>query len=113
MFVLLGEQTAFAQGTPSLIPAEGVAGCDFLGGEISASCIPDYIAYVIKFIFGFVGAICLITIMYAGYEIALSSLSGGDRSSGMQRLTWAIIGLIICALAFFLIDFVISSIAGL
>lgn len=103
---------ALAQ-TPSLFPEGGIEGCDFAGGEISADCVPIFLAHLIKFIFGFAGAVCLFMIIFAGYQIAISSLSGQDTSPGKQRIVWAIIGFIVCALAFFIIDFVISTIAGL
>jgi hypothetical protein len=72
-----------------------------------------FIAHVIKVIFGFVGGVCLILILISGYRILLAVSTGGDKSAGFEMLRWSIIGFITCALTFFIIDFIISSIAGL
>jgi len=102
---------AYAQ-TPSLIPSEEIDGCDFASGDVTAECVPNYLAYLIKTIFGFTGAICLVMILYAGYEYVLGTVTGGDSSAGKDRIKWAIIGMIVSALAFFIIDFVIATLAG-
>ena len=110
---LLAPKATLAQMTPTLIPAEPISPeCDFQSGEVTAKCVPIYIAYLIKTIFGFAGAICLFVIMFAGYEFVLGSLTGGDTSAGKERLKWGIIGFIVSALSFFIIDFVISTLAG-
>lgn len=102
---------ALAQ-TPSLIPEGGVPGCDFVTGELTKSCVPMFIAYVIRVVFGFVGGVCLILILISGYRILLAVITGGDKSSGFEMLRWAITGFIVSALTFFIIDFIISTIAG-
>ncbi len=104
---------AMAQWTPSLIPAEGVPGCDFMSGRVTADCIPFYMAHLIKTIFAATGAICIIMILISGYKFALGGVTGGDSSDAKETLKWAIIGMIVSALAFFIIDFVISSLAGI
>lgn len=114
---LLAPMATSAQVTPTLIPAEPptkefAKHCDFKSGEITAKCVPIYLAYLIKTIFGFAGAICLFVIMFAGYEFVLGSVTGGDTSAGKERLKWGIIGFIVSALSFFIIDFVISTLAG-
>lgn len=87
---------------------DGIEGCDFQTGVLQASCIPNFIAYVIELIFGLIGVICLVTIMYAGYEIAIGSATG-DTTGGKQRLTYALIGLVVCICAFLIVDFVVSA----
>ncbi|MDD4287568.1 MAG: hypothetical protein PHO20_00055 [Candidatus Peribacteraceae bacterium] len=99
--------------TLSLIPEEGVAGCDFASGDLAAKCVPLFIAHVIKVVFGFVGGVCLILILISGYRILLAVITGGDKSTGFEMLRWAIIGFITSALTFFIIDFIISTIAGI
>lgn len=97
----------------SFIPDGGVAGCDFASGNIVARCVPAFIAHVIQIIFGFAGGVCLILILLSGYRLVLAVVTGGDKSTGFEMLRWAVIGFITCALTFFIIDFVISSIAGI
>ncbi|MDP7477159.1 MAG: hypothetical protein QF442_01800 [Candidatus Peribacteraceae bacterium] len=82
-------------------------------GVINAGmCIPAFIAHVIQFLFGFAGGICLLVIIWSGYEIVLGSLPGGSSEAGKSRLTWAIIGFIMASTSFFIMDFIISAIAG-
>lgn len=93
---------------PSLIPASGgTAGCNFVTGDISASCIPDYIRYLLQIIFMFIGAFFLLMIIIAGYQIAIGSAIG-DKEAGKNRLKMAIVGFIISALSFFIVDFFIA-----
>ncbi|MDD5041516.1 MAG: hypothetical protein PHX87_04145 [Candidatus Peribacteraceae bacterium] len=99
--------------TLSLIPDGGVPGCDFASGDLVKDCIPLFIAHVIRVVFGFVGGVCLILILISGYRILLAVVTGGDKSTGFEMLRWAIIGFITSALTFFIIDFIISTIAGI
>ncbi len=87
------------------------APCDFKTGQIDADCIPEYIAYVIKQLFAFTGGICIIVIMIGGTMWVLGNAAGGtDKAKDVIR--WGIIGMIISALSFFIIDFIISTMAG-
>lgn len=105
--------TAYAQ-TPSIItPALKNMGCDFAEGTINAGqCLPAFLAHLIQFVFGFAAGICILMIMFAGYEIVTGSLPGGSSEAGKNRLTWAIIGFIMAATSFFIMDFIISAITG-
>lgn len=91
----------------------GIPGCNFITGEINAGqCLPNFIAHLIQFVFGFAAGICLIMIIFAGYEIVIGNLPGGSSEAGKNRLTWAIIGFIMAATSFFIMDFIISTIGG-
>lgn len=86
--------------------------CDLASGDIDADCIPDFIAHVIATIFGFTGGVFLILIIFSGYKIAIGAVTGGDSSKGKEMLKQAIFGFILCALTWFIIDFVISTLNG-
>jgi hypothetical protein len=118
--LLLLSGNAFAQNQPQppvlpgLIPATGelqggAGACSFVTGEFHFDCIPIYIAYLIQVIFGFAGGFCLQQIIFAGYSIAMSGLTGGDKSKGISRLTWALIGLAVSVGAFLIVDFVVDT----
>jgi hypothetical protein len=103
---------AKARSTPSLIDGS-VAGCNFETGYINAGeCLPGFIAHTIQFVFAFSAGLCMIMIVFSGYEIVIGSLPGGSSESGKNRLTWAIIGFIMAATSFFIMDFIISAIGG-
>lgn len=107
---LFSVETVFAQ-TPSFI-VSGIPGCDFTTGNLEARCVRNFLAHAMQVLFGFGGGICILMIIFAGYEIVIGSLPGGSSEAGKNRLTWAIIGFIISATSFFIMDFVISAIAG-
>jgi len=101
--------------SPSLIPSDGAIGnCSFVDGKLNAQCILAYVRYLIRLIFMFIGAFFLISIILAGYQIALGSVAGGagGKEAGIKKLQFAIIGFMICAFAFFIIDFFVSALAG-
>jgi len=108
---VLSGGSAYAQDTPvTFIPKGGVAGCNFKTGELSAECIPNYIGFLIQQVFAFTGAIFLIVLIIGGYQYAFSNIAGG-KEKGVERIRFGIIGMIVCALSFFIIDFIISTIA--
>ncbi len=99
-----------AQLIPSVIPASGMIGrCSFITGDFHFDCIPLYLGYLIQLVFGLLGTVCLIEIIWAGYEWAFSGLTG-DNQKAKGRLTNAILGLIFSLLAFLIVDTVVSAI---
>lgn len=98
--------TAFAQLNPHLM-ASGIAGCDFPRGDIQFQCFPNYVAFLVKTVFGFIGTICLLQIMFAGYEIAKGSLEG-DKEGGKKRLRNALVGFVFSLLCFAVVDMIVG-----
>jgi hypothetical protein len=94
--------------TPSLIPAS-LTGCDFATGKLDASCIGLYIAYLIKIIFELTGAIFLLMIIIGGYQYVISKASGGGGDEGKARVRFAIVGFLVTALSFYIVDFILNS----
>lgn len=115
LLLLLTAGSAHAGSDPTLVPAGGtIPGCtgSFATGDFEAKCVPAYLAYLIKQIFMFSGAVALIVIMIGGYQYALGNVVGG-KEKGEARLRWGILGLCFCVLSFFIIDFIVSAMAGL
>lgn len=112
-FVVIGTlallpTAAVAQLDPHLIPTDGtIAGCSFVTGNFTWACIPMYVAYLIQTVFGFIGTLCLIQIIWAGYEIAIRSLSG-DKEAGKNRLFRALMGLAFSLFVYLIVDMVVS-----
>ena len=102
--LLLLPVTAFAQeGVITNIP-----GCDFVSGSLTAACIPSFIAHVIQLLFGFTGVLCLFNIMIGGYQVALGAATG-DKEKGKNRITWAIIGLVLSLTVYLILDVALSA----
>ncbi len=98
---------ALAQ-TPTLIPVT-LSGCDFLTGKIDANCVPLYIAYLIATIFKLTGAIFLLMIILGGYQYVISKATGGGGDEGKARVRFAIVGFLVTALSFYIVDFILAS----
>lgn len=105
--VLLRSSSAFAQ---TLINYN-VPGCDFRSGQIGASCVPSYIAFVIGQIFMLTGALSLIMIMWGGTEYTLDKLIGG-KEKGITRIRHGILGMVVSGLAFFIVNFAVGALKG-
>lgn len=90
----------------------GIPGCDFETGELQARCARNFLAHLIQTLFSFTGGICIVMIIISGYQIVLGNLPGGSSEAGKNRLTWAVIGFIMSATAFFIMDFVIAAIGA-
>ncbi len=108
--LLLAPHTVLAE-SPSLITG-GIPNCDFADGRIHADCIPSFLIHVIQQVFMLTGAASVIMIIIGGYQYALGNAVGG-KEKGQASIKWGVLGLVISAFAFFIIDFVISTIAGL
>ncbi len=82
-------------------------GCDFQTGEISFSCIPHYISYLIEAIVALAGTIAVIFIMIGGFKYVFSGISE-DKEAGKETIKNAIIGLVITGLAWIIVTTVVS-----
>jgi len=111
VLVLVLPELAAAAVTPSIIPNAGVPGCDFAGGQIASGCVPNFIEHIVKFIFTLAGSFAILMIIISGFQIATAKVLGRDRSEGFTRLRVAIVGFILCAISWYIIDFIIRSLA--
>lgn len=93
---------------PTTLIPDHYQSCDFANGIIGTNCIPEYIGYLIKLLFALIGAFFLLAILFAGYQIAIGTVVG-EKEKGKERLKWAIVGFIVSALAFFIVQFFISA----
>jgi hypothetical protein len=104
--------------TPVLAKAQNIGvlvnlpGCNIQTGQIAASCIPRYIAHIISLVFMLIGIFFLMNIMFAGYQIIFASLEGNDRSKGMNRLYYSILGFLVAAGSFIIMDTVLTTALG-
>jgi hypothetical protein len=108
---LLGPLSAFAQ-QQGIIKA-GIGGCNFDTGSLRAACIPNFIAHIIQFIFMLIGVFFLMSIMWAGYMITIASIQGQDKSKGYNRLIYSIIGFLVAACAYIIMDVIVSVVLGI
>lgn len=98
--------------TPSLIGASVPCAGNFVDGQFAASCIPQYIGYVIGVVFSLTGAIFLIMVMIGGYQYVLGAANVGSKENGIARIRSGIVGFLVSALAFFIVDFVVTTLVS-
>src|SRR3989344_4365819 len=84
-----------AQNSPPGIITSSFCGGLFITGKLRADCIPIFIAHIIQIIIGFIGAMLLIHIIIAGYQIAVANVID-DKASGKNRLIWSMVGFAVC-----------------
>lgn len=85
-------------------------GCDFRTGNMDIECIPIFIGHLIQTIFGLISVFFILNVIYAGYEIATGAWSG-DRTAGKDRLKWSIVGLIVSACSYLILNLVVTVIS--
>jgi TRAP-type C4-dicarboxylate transport system permease small subunit len=122
--VLIGTQSVSA-GAPSLIPSGCIdangkviscpgsatttaSGCNFTTGVLASDCLPGYLAYLIGVIFTLTGAVFLIMLIIGGYQYVLGSSGLGNKEEGTARIRFAIIGFLVTALSFYIVEFVLN-----
>ena len=96
--------------SPALIPSQGVPDCNFVTGSFHAACLPNYLAYLISVLFSITGVIFLLMLILGGYQYVLGSAGYGNKEEGFARIRFAIIGFLVTALSFYIVDFVLDAV---
>jgi len=71
--------------------------------------LPDFIGRIIKFAVGLIGVILVAIFIYAGFMYATSAGNEKQLETAKKTMVYAIIGVIIIAIAWALTDFVLSA----
>ena len=80
-------------------------------GVLTLACIPLLLKLVINVLLGFSGFVALILIITSGIKLILSGGDAKKVGTAQKTLTYAIMGLVVIFLSFFIID-VISGVTG-
>ena len=99
-YCLLTTNLAIAASTWGPPPKPGGVPTDLEGGLMN----------LINWILGFVSMISVLMIIYGGVQYLTSAGDESKAESGKKTITYAFIGLIICALAYGIIEVIVSSI---
>lgn len=98
-------QRALAQTT--LLPSDmenGGLGYKIASGEIHLSDLPAFIAYFINFGIVIAAAVCLLFLVIGGYRYIVGGVVEAQREQGKQTIMYAIIGLVVSALAWTIVN---------
>lgn len=67
---------------------------------------------IINIVIGVLGIVCVVVIIIGGINYMTSSGDAGKVKKGKDTILYGVIGLVICALAFAIVNFVINSLNG-
>ena len=70
------------------------------------------ITKIINIVIGVLGIVCVVVIIIGGINYMTSSGDAGKVKKGKDTILYGVIGLVICALAFAIVNFVINSLNG-
>jgi TRAP-type C4-dicarboxylate transport system permease small subunit len=93
------------------LTVEGTGGCQ---SDIDAgsSTITDTIKKVINFFSAIVGIVSVIMIIYGGFKYISSGGDSGNVTSAKNTIIYAVIGLVVVAMAQFIVQFVLGKVIG-
>ncbi len=100
---------ALAMPTGISPPAE----CDFRFGGLNLppggmwNCVPAYISVLTGVVIGFCASICLVRLIWAGFEYMMGPATGGSSDDAKKHIINALLGLAICLLTYIIIETVV------
>ena len=74
--------------------------------------LSSVIGTIINFVLGIVGMICVVIIIVGGITYATSQGDAGKVSKATKTLLYGVVGLVVCLLAFAIVNFVLDGISG-
>ena len=87
---------------------------DEAGGSsgLTQEGLSGVIGTIINFVLGIVGMICVVIIIVGGITYATSQGDAGKVSKATKTLLYGVVGLVVCLLAFAIVNFVLDGIGG-
>ena len=79
-------------------------------GEDQGTALTDNIVAIISAVIGILGLVCVVVMIVGGVNYMTSSGDTGKVKKAKDTILYGLIGLIICVLAFAIVNFVISNI---
>lgn len=98
---------------PALASAAGLVPC---GGTGEAPCTTDFIApfvaKLIKFLFGALGVIATIVMVYAGFRMVVSAGNESEWTAAKKMFTNVVIGIILILASWLIVDTILQTLTG-
>ena len=82
------------------------------GGTGASGNLQSSVGTIINFVTGFFAVIAVIAIIIGGVQLTTSQGDPGKAKKGKDAIIAGVIGLVICLLAFMLVNFVIRALQG-
>lgn len=80
------------------------------GAQQSGDALVDSITTIINAVIGVLGVVCVIVIIIGGINYMTSSGDAGKVKKAKDTILYGVIGLVVCVLAFAIVNFVIVNI---
>ncbi len=93
------------------ISASGRGNCNTIGGGATTK-VNNAIALVVNIFSGLVAVVSVIMIIYGGFRYITSGGDSGKISNAKNTIIYALIGLVVVALAQFIVQFVLTKVTG-
>lgn len=93
-----------------LTVGSGSGACDPADTSVGTQRIQDIVTFIINIFSVIVGIVAVIMIIWGGFKYITSGGDSGNITSAKNTIIYAIIGLIIVALAQFLVKFVLDKV---
>ena len=102
--------TKFAVPTPPST-SPGTTGIDTVGTQ-TGDQFTNYVVGILNGVIAALGLVCVVVIIIGGVNYMTSSGDSGKVKKAKDTILYGLIGLVVCVLAFALVNFVISNIIG-
>jgi TRAP-type C4-dicarboxylate transport system permease small subunit len=91
----------------------GTVHVDSVGNDLTgSSSFMDSVTAILNGVIGALGIVCVIVMIIGGVNYMTSSGDAAKVKKGKDTILYGLIGLVICVLAFAIVNFVISNIIG-
>ena len=91
---------------------DGIFVGQFLGETAFAALNLAMPFTIINFALGVIGLMCVVIIIIGGVTYATSQGDAGKVSKATKTLLYGVVGLVVCLLAFAIVNFVLTGISG-
>lgn len=81
-------------------------------GDGKGTELPDAVITIINAVVGVLALVCVIVIIIGGVNYMTSSGDSGKVKKAKDTILYGVIGLVVCVLAFAIVNFVIVNILG-
>lgn len=93
------------------LSVENNAGCQN-DVDAGSGTITDTITKIVNFFSAIVGIVAVIMIIYGGFKYISSGGDSGNVTSAKNTIIYAVIGLVVVAMAQFIVQFVLGKVIG-
>ena len=100
--------TAIADSTGRAVAASGVKKPDLVGDK--KNTLTTDVTSIINVVIGVLGLVCVVVMIIGGVNYMTSSGDTGKVKKAKDTILYGVIGLVVCALAFAIVNWVIGGI---